>query len=67
MTDLALSFDVISGMNIVRDVTLTASPLAPESGGTEFGRRVQGDRTFLRNVVPIHNATQNNVPGGSRF
>ena len=54
-------------MTIVRDVTLTAFPVAPESAGTEFGRRVEGDIAFLRNVVPIHNATQNNVPAGSRF
>jgi len=54
-------------MTIVCDATLTTSPIAPESAGTEFGSRVEGDRTLPRNVVPVHNATQNNVPAGSRL
>jgi len=64
---LVLPYDVTFGMTIVSDATLTAFPISPESAGTEFGRRVEEDRTFPRNVVPIHNATQNNVPAGSRF
>jgi hypothetical protein len=54
-------------MTIVSDVTLTAFLIASESAGIEFGRRVEEDKTFLRNVVPIHNDTHNNVPAGSRF
>lgn len=54
-------------MTIVSDVTLTDSSIASESAGIEFGRRVDEDKTFLRNVVPIQNGTHNNVPVESRF
>jgi len=54
-------------MIIVSDVTLTTSSIASESAETEFGRRVEEDKTFLRNVVPIHKDAQNNVTAGSRF
>jgi hypothetical protein len=54
-------------MTVVSDVTLTAFPVALESAGTEFGRRVEVDGTLLRSLVPICNATHSYVQAGSRF